>query len=310
MRRKIVLLAAVLAVAAQLPGSAAFAGKLSSARSSVRSGSSSGSHSPGGFSGGGGSSSFGGSRGFGSMGYGYGYGYGYNPYDYGWLNFLMFPWWGPRSLLGDHGERQCAFPAAPYADGIDGYVRIAGQTAGAQVAGVARSNGSGEMLLGRGSALRVWAEGGGQDLSLLRGGAGFLWSGYHRLELQGEFRGYRERTGSTVDTLYLGSAGVNYVFAQGPSVQVRSGVGVRWMPDTTGTFVGAYFSYGADFYPVRPLILSVSGDIGGINGAGVGQLRGTLGIIVDQLELYGGYEAFWMGDVDLGMAIGGIRMWL
>ena len=291
--------------------SPAWAGKLGSARSSVRSGGGSfgGSHS----SGSSGSSSFSGSSfrgGWGGSGGHFGFG-SYDPFYDNPFAWLMFPWLGPRRLLGGSTYRDSAFPLAPYADDADGYVRIAGISPPAHLADVAKSNGAGETLLGRGSAMRVWAEGGAADLTLARGSAGFLWSGAHRLELSGEVRMFYEKLSATQsDRLWIGSIGAHYVFAQSERAQLRSGLGLRVMPDGNDQFMGAYFSYGMDLYPMRPLILSVNGDIGGLNGAAVGTLRATLGAIVDQVEVYGGYEGFWLGDVDLSMALLGARIWM
>ncbi len=283
------------------------AGKLSSARSTVRSGgASSGARSNGA---GGSSSGLTSSRspsGSGLRAWG-----GYDPYGDNWFSWLFFPWWAPQRLLDDSTHRDSAFPLAPYADGAQGYVRIAGVTPAAVLVDVVAVNGAGETLLGRGSALRVWAEGGAADLSLARGSVGLLWSGAHRLELSGEVRMFHERlSGTKSDQLWLGSLGAHYVFAQSEGAQLRSGVGLRVMPDGANQFTGAYFSYGVDLYPARPLIVSVTGDIGALNGAAVGSLRATLGAIVDQVEVYGGYEGFWIGNNDLSMALLGARLWL
>lgn len=285
--------------------SVAFAGKLSDARSAVKSGgskSNSSSRSS--------SSSDNSGRSSGGMGASIHPGWnGYDPFYDNWLTWLMFPWWGPRRILGDSTSRTCAFPDAPYADGADGYVRISGRTPAARLPEAPATSSEGDKLLGRGTALRVWAEGAAQSEQLFGGSVGFLWSGYHRLELQGEFRGYRESDAGTTDTLLLGSLGVNYIFAQSEGVQVRSGAGVRWMPDPEGTLAGAYFSYGADFYPASPIIVSVSGDVGGINGAATAAVRATLGAIFDRVEIYGGFEGFWIDDIDLSTAVFGARLW-
>ncbi len=284
----------------------AYAGKLSSARSAVRSGggSSSASRSSGTRSSGSSapSSSWGGSV---HPGW-----YGYDPFYDNWLTWMLFPWWGPRRWMGDDGERAVAFSTAPYAAGYDGYMRVEGRSEPQALPGVAAKDEAGAPLLGRGSALRGWAEGGVQDTHLFRGAAGFLWSGFHRLELQGDVRVYGEREAGRTDTLTLGTLAVNYLFALAPGVQVRSGAGLRWLPDGDQTHLGALFSYGADFYPGSPLVLSVAGDVGAMNDTVNGTLRGTVGAVFDQIEVYGGYEALWVEDIDLGLWVFGARLWL
>lgn len=304
--RTVVCAVAVLCLWDWSAAASAEAGKLSSARSAVRSGgsSSSSSRSSGSRSS---SSSAPTSSWGGSVHPGW---YGFDPLYDNWLTWMLFPWWGPRRWMDDNGERAVAFSTAPYADGYDGYMRIEGRSNPQALAGVADKDETGAPLLGRGSALRMWAEGGVQDSHLFRGGAGFLWSGFHRLELQGDVRVYGEREAGRTDTLLLGTVAVNYLFALAPGVQVRSGAGLRWLPDGDQTHVGALFSYGADFYPASPLVISVAGDVGAMNDAVNGTLRGTLGAVFDQLEVYGGYEALWVEDIDLGMWVFGARLWL
>lgn len=219
----------------------------------------------------------------------------------------------PSHGLGDDWERQIAFPAAPYVDGIGGYVRIAGVTPPAPVAGGGRPGESvqaGRRVLGHGSALRLHAEGGAADLSLQRGGVGALWSGAHRFEVSGDLAGYLERNpDGSRDQLWIARAAVSLLFAQSEYAQFRTGLGTRWMPDGDTTHRGWQFLYGLDLYPLRPVVVSLQGDVGALGGAWVTSGRGTVGAVVDQLEIYLGYEGFWIDDVDLSSWMMGVRLW-
>ncbi len=289
--------------------SEAFAGRLSGSRSSSRGSSSSHSSSSSSHS-----SSGGHSRSYYGGGYHPGYGFGSGAYGYGyewgpasWYWWLMAPWTWPHALLSDDWDRTTAFPDAPYQDSIDGYVRIAGLTPSAPGA----PSEGGRQALGNGSALRLWGEGGAADSNFYRAGGGFLWSGYHRMELGGDLRHYWEHLpeGGT-DRQWIGSLWTSILFAQSPRVQFRTGLGARWMPlSNTETALGAFFMYGADFYPVRPLILSIQGDVGVLGEASASTLRGTLGMIIGSVEVYGGYETFRIDNNNLDTWVGGVRLW-
>lgn len=230
-----------------------------------------------------------------------------------WWWWMLSPWTLPSHGLGDSWERQIAFPAAPYIDGIDGYVRIAGLTPpapGGNGSLTGQPGQAGRRVLGNGSAVRLHLEGGAADLSLQRGAVGLLWSGAHRFEISGELRGYLERNGDgSRDRLWIGSAAVSVLFAQSEYAQFRTGLGTRWMPDGDVSHSGWHFLYGMDFYPMQPLVLSLQGDAGTLGGAWVTSARGSVGAVVDQVEFYLGYEGFWVEDVDLSTWLVGVRLW-
>lgn len=279
----------------------ALAGRLSGAKSSVRSGSSSSSRSSSSRSSSSrSSSSRSSSGGWSNSGWGL---------QSNWWWWTLSPWWLPGEAMNDSWTRQVAFPSAPYIDGIDGYVRVAGQTPPAP--GMAEAQAlSGRTVLGHGSALRVHLEGGAADMDLQRGAAGFVWSGAHRFELSGELRGFLERLpDGSREQLWIGSGAVSLLFAQNEFAQFRSGLGMRFMPDGDVTHRGWHLLYGFDLYPMRPLVLSIQGDIGMLGEAGITSLRGTAGAVVGQVEVYGGYEGLWIGDVDLSTWVIGMRLW-
>ena len=303
-----------LLVLGVLVASPAWAGKLGSVRSS--------SHSGGTSSGGSKSTSGARARVGVSPGYGYGYGYDYDPF-WAWWGFraMTAPWWVPHALVGDDYSRDYGFPGAPYLGGIDGYVRIAGVTDGLPDPDAAAH--PEQVLLGDSVAIRAAAEGSWIDPDVQRFGVSLLVTTSARLELGTEWSLFQEKLApgdpvnpnGGVDHLWLGSTDVGFVFAQGPHSQFHTGIGVRSLLDPIGgNEHGVNFHYAMDFYPVRPLVLSFRGDLGNAGEAMVTRLRGTAGVVIGHIEVYGGWDNTWIGSgdtwQDFGGVVGGLRIWL
>ena len=92
-------------------------------------------------------------------------------------------------------------------------------------------------------------------------------------------------------------------------------IGVRSLLDPIGgNEHGVNFHYAMDFYPVRPLVLSFRGDLGNAGEAMVTRLRGTAGVVIGHIEVYGGWDNTWIGSgdtwQDFGGVVGGLRIWL
>lgn len=299
------LLALVALLAGVVSAPSAFADRLSGARSSAHGTSRSRSPSSSGHHGGG------------TRGYYYpGYGYGYNTW---WgLQWFGAPWWGPYGAPAGGYDRPYAFPGAPYADGADGYVRIAGVTPG--VTDPQASAHPGRQLLGNSTAVRVSTEGSYIDPDMQRYSLAFLLSTHHRFEIGTEWHLFRERLpvgeinpsgGSSVDTLAMGTIDGSLLFAQSPRSQFRAGLGVRTLLDSAdGNEYGINFMYGMDFYPGRPLVISMRGDLGTVGEAAVARARATLGVMLGHVEVYGGFDKTWMTDANLGGGpVLGVRLW-
>jgi len=219
------------------------------------------------------------------------------------LYIFTAPWWLPHTLTGDRFGRTYAFPAAPYANGIDGYVRFADM-------GHTRKDATGRAYLGGGGALRMRLESGwlGPDLSRLTVGGRL--SSSQRIGLETEWTLYSEfLTGNVSDRLWLGDVNVSFIFAQNPWVQFHSGLGVRVMNDDIQTDVGFNFTYGLDLYVAKPVIISASIDMGGLGEAFVTHLKAHAGIILGTVEVYAGYDRIDVGRSVFGGPIIGIRSW-
>lgn len=333
-RRSRHLLVALALLTGTCIAAPAFAGRLSSTRSGGAHSSSSSSHSSSSSS-----PSYGGGRAraypYGS-GYGYGYnrGYGYDPY-WSWWGFRAFgaPWWVPYAAVDDDYERPYAFPGAPYENGIDGYVRIAGITPALPDA--TASQHPGQRFLGNSTAVRVATEGSWIDADMQRFGLSLLVSTSSRVEIGTDWSLFTEKVhpgdpdfpnGGT-DRLWLGTIDGSFLFAQGPHSQFRTGLGLRvrsgspvgvspnelginLVPGSaSGYEYGINFLYGMDFYPVRPLILSMRGDVGNVGDGFIARARASAGAIVGHVELFGGYDNTWYRDQSWGGPVVGLRIW-
>jgi hypothetical protein len=199
----------------------------------------------------------------------------------GWcLVPFIAPYWLPAAACGDGWEEFPPLPKYPYAKACDSWsVRLA----------IEESHDFDRLN-------RVTAHLLAEHLSRL--GIQASWSWLHE-ELP------RRRT----DDLFLGDVNLVLRFAQSNWGQFRSGIGFRWLADDRDTDFGFNFTYGADFYPVKPLVLSTQLDLGTLGEASVVHLRGTLGVNLERVELYGGYDFLKIGGVEVQGPVVGLRFW-
>jgi hypothetical protein len=208
----------------------------------------------------------------------------------------------PHLALGDDLNDDGCFPRAPYADGQPGYMRLhfseSQDWAKAWEAGVLK-----------GWAVRLALEDGNDFHGLNRVGGQFLVEG-KRLGLQGSGNWLTEGlTASRHDDMFLGDVNVVFRFAQHELVQMRSGLGVRFSADSSTSHAGFNFTYGADFYPVQPLVLSAQLDAGTLGSAWLFHTRVSAGLLWHNWETFVGYDYLRIGSVDLQGPLLGVRLW-
>ena len=73
--------------------------------------------------------------------------------------------------------------------------------------------------------------------------------------------------------------------------------------------MGFNFTYGGDFFPRKPWVLSTAIDWGTLGHAGLFRFRTTAGVIWNRFESYVGYEYLDIGTTQGNFAIGGVRVW-
>lgn len=187
----------------------------------------------------------------------------------------------------------------PYADGSGGYARPLRDEEG-----VARE---------WRTAFRVEAEAG-----YVLAGAGRISGGARMqlpfyVDLATRYTVFVEPDVVGIASFLLGRVDLEVRVIDANGAQLRIGAGLRHAHDAIGSVLGGGFGIAMDLFPVQPLVLSASADIGFVGRAAVAALRATLGVMIDRTELFVGYHYDGLlGDspVDLGGVILGSRVWL
>lgn len=133
---------------------------------------------------------------------------------------------------------------------------------------------------------------------------------YTRLGFDTDFRHIREDVPpGRFDSLWLGDANVVFRFAQSEYLVMRTGLGVNWLSDPKDTNTGFNFTYGGDFFPIRPWIFSGEIDLGTLGHATLVHFRTTLGVNLGPAEAYLGYDFYDIGPTQIAGLVAGIRLW-
>lgn len=231
------------------------------------------------------------------------------------------PYWLPRSLLNDDFSVRAYYPRFPY-DGTSDYllseswqmrmVPAPEQIGGQDLAGPPHD----VCIMPEGwQHCRNWSlqlRGEYQDqfdrVSAL--GGQLILESTSRLGLDISFQTLRERLApEQYDYLTLGDANVVFRFAQHSKAQMRLGLGMNWLADTRQHDLGFNFTYGGDFFPVKPLIVSAAIDWGTLGHAELFRFRTTVGVIVNRIETYAGYEYLDIGRTHTNSLVAGVRLW-
>jgi hypothetical protein len=203
------------------------------------------------------------------------------------------PWWIPHVGVDDDLSDWGSFPSAPYDDGHDGYLVI-------------------ETLApieADGLSVRLWTEYGTDFDDLSRIGTRLIVDTAPRFGLDAEWNQWFEETGTGDDTLSTGDVNLVYRFAQHERIQFRSGLGVNWLNDSHDADFGFNFTYGFDAFPVEPVIVSGTLDLGRIGDASLVHVRSTAGLVWKRAELFTGYDYQRIGPVDLHGLVAGLQFW-
>jgi hypothetical protein len=115
--------------------------------------------------------------------------------------------------------------------------------------------------------------------------------------------------GGAQDELWLGDCNVVFRFAQGERAQFRTGLGFNYLDDPLDTNFGFNFTYGADFFPRKPWVVSATIDWGTLGEAELFRARTTGGVVVYGVEVYTGYEYLDIDATQMNGVLGGVRIW-
>ena len=235
---------------------------------------------------------------------------------------LTSPIWAPHAAVGDEFSTPGLFARYPYDQG-PGYM-ILDDSEAARIASPERSGDSDparmpeyihEELLPPARPRRCWSGRVRFDYAdsfddLQRIGGHLLLTTTSRWGLDAEVNCFREPVpGNRWDELWMGDCNVVFRFAQSPQWQWRTGLGFNWLDDPRDTDFGFNFTYGVDFFPRRPWVLSATLDWGTLGSAERFHFRTTAGVIVHRFEVYTGYEYYDIGNTQLNALIGGVRVW-
>jgi hypothetical protein len=229
-------------------------------------------------------------------------GSGYDDCDDDWGDLLAFaivaPFWGPAAMMGDDYSERGYFLHFPHQ-----------HDRGYMVMGAA---GIGE--LPGGQQPYVWAARGrteyGTDFDRLNWiGGHLLFETSPRLGLESDFRHVNEDLAAGRDALWFGDGNALFRFAQSEWLVMRSGVGFNFLSDARRTDFGFNFTYGGDFFPIRPLVISGELDLGTLGHTSVYHFRGTIGANWRTTEAYIGYDYYDIGRTQIAGLVAGVRLW-
>ena len=245
------------------------------------------------------------------------------------------PFWGPGVLLGNDYWGRGYFPDFPYAD-VPGCMIPSGygvlvESHDAAVADhmigvsededplvkymedpLARYHGAdGSLSVSpRNWSGRIRFEYADAFDEISRVGGHMLLSTSSRFGLDMELNCLQEdRLGTARDQLWLGDFNLIYRFAQSERAQFRTGLGMNWLDDPVATDFGFNFTYGADFFPQKPWILSATIDWGTLGSAELFRFRTSVGLIINRVEVYSGYEYLDIDDAQINALMAGVRVW-
>ena len=207
---------------------------------------------------------------------------------------LTSPFWGPPALLHDDYSRQSDFLDFPFKDDRCGcMVKKAYGDVGAKP-----------------WHLRLRGEYADDFDQLTRTGGHVLLDTTSRFGFDGEWN-YRQEdlAGGGRDHLQTGDFNILFRFAQSECIQMRTGLGVNWLSDDVGGEYGFNFTYGGDWMPAKPWILSAEIDWGTLGEVGLFHFRTTVGVVIQHAELYAGYDYFDVGGAQISGWVAGLRLW-
>ncbi|MEC8556064.1 MAG: hypothetical protein VXZ82_13735 [Planctomycetota bacterium] len=206
---------------------------------------------------------------------------------------LSSPFWGPRTIVDDEGFDAGYFPRYPYLHDSDGYLTL----------NPTEERGPSPWLL------RACFEYGEDFDAIDTFGGSFLLDTSTRFGIDTEFNRRHEVLPNGSDTLWNGNSNILVRFAQSERVQMRAGIGWNWLDHNSGSEHGLNFTYGGDFFPADPWIISSEIDLGWLGHAGVIHLRTTAGIQFHRFEAYSGFDHFQIGADNVTGPGFGLRLW-
>jgi hypothetical protein len=217
------------------------------------------------------------------------------------------PIWLPWCILDDHPLEAGYFPPFPYPDSERGYLKIDRKGWGCPTE---QDCGCRDPEYLKVWAVRLSVEEGNDFRGLNRVAGRLTVDTAWRIGLETNWNWLHESLdgGGRADAV-LGDANLTWRFAQNEWVQMHTGGGFRVLDGGQRTRWGFNFLYGADVFPLDPLVISAQVDLGSLGDSFVVRVRGSVGVVYRSLEVFTGYDFQRIGDVNVQGPMAGIRLW-
>jgi hypothetical protein len=217
---------------------------------------------------------------------------------------LLAPFYIPAAMLDDDYHHNMPFTPYPYVGSYRGYQVLPIETAqelyDIETNDVLRKNWAG----------RVSIENGNDFSGLNRFNGQLRLEHLSRFGIITNWNYFREDLGNgRYDETVIGDTNLTFRFAQNEIASMYAGLGFRVLTDRQQTNFGFNFTYGGDWFPRRPWVVSTSIDVGNLGGAGVFHVRATVGAVVRGWEIFAGYDLLCIGDTNLQGPLAGLRWW-
>jgi len=223
---------------------------------------------------------------------------------------ITSPYWVPRDFVDDRWAVDREFPPYPYCD-VPGYMTTRCELR-EPIIDLPGSNHYWEWAQRRlrRYSVRLRADYATDFGDLTRLGGHLLVSTTSRWGLDTEINYLREDLpGGGHDDMWTGDCNLVFRFAQSAHMQWRTGIGLNFLDDRQDSDFGFNFTYGADWFPVQPWVLSATIDWGRLGADEQFRVRTTAGIVLCRVESYVGYEYYDWNRTQLNTLIGGVRYW-
>jgi hypothetical protein len=114
--------------------------------------------------------------------------------------------------------------------------------------------------------------------------------------------------GQTDDSLFS-STNVTFRFAQHQNASMYTGLGLNVLSGRQQTNCGVNFTYGGDWFPMDPVIVSAQIDLGTLGDAWLYHARVSVGAIYHGCEFFVGYDFLRIGSTNVQGPMAGVRFW-
>jgi hypothetical protein len=217
---------------------------------------------------------------------------------------VIAPFYLPMYLLDDKYQQGLPFTPSPYVNDYHGYQIMPPEWAKTYY------NVDTTEIPRKSWAVRLSIENGNDFDGMNRANGQLKFEHESRWGIFTNWNYFTESLGNgRYDQTVIGDTNLTFRFAQNEMASMYAGLGFRMLSDRQQTNYGVNFTYGGDWFPVRPWIVSFQIDAGNLGSAGVFHARGSVGAIWHGVEVFAGYDYMGIGSVNLQGPMAGLRFW-